>query len=207
MGESTTDHPYRPDPPPAGGPRHVPWIVRVNVVLGGLAPIVAVFFFDAMSAMCWFLPDKHDSAAGLVVIPIMLIALGALMVGNIRGQRAALRSLGSGVIAYATLRADRVTIKNTHYLRFTFEHDGQTYELNRRTPDPGPLVDDRWEQVVFWPGQERRASLVDELPGRPRIREDNTIDPRPHIVGGVSALVLLAGAAIINVVGACLWLR
>lgn len=62
-------------------------------------------------------------------------------------------------------------------------------------------------QIVFRPGEEQRVFLVDTLPGRPRIRDDNSVDPRNHVLGGVAAHVVGAAAVAINAAGPLLWLR
>lgn len=73
----------------------MPWIVRVNVIVGDFPSIAALFVFAAMSALCWFLPTEHtvDSAAGWVVmLPILVIVLGPLMIVHVRRQLVALRT-------------------------------------------------------------------------------------------------------------------
>ena len=211
MGESTTSQPYRAAPPGAlSQPRRVPWIVRVNVVLGGFPSLAALFFFDAMSAMCWFLPPTHaiENAAGIVMVAIMLIVLGPLMIVHVIGRLMATRFLRLGVVGYATLRGRIVSpARVTYRLHFTFEHDGGEYGINLETHDPRLGVDERQAQIVFVPGRERDAIVIDTLPGRPRIRDDNSVDPRPHVLGGVLAIVLLVVACSVNAIGAIAWLR
>lgn len=197
-------------------PRRVPWIAGVSVVIGDFPSIAALFLFAAMSALCWFLPTEHtvDSAAGWVVmLPILVIVLGPLMIVHVRRQLVALRCLRFGTVAYAMLR-DRTIVPwtrdrfgETYRLHFTFEHGKREYDFTTTTMDGElGLLDPRC-QIVFMPGEERRVFLVDMLPGRPRIRDDNSVDPRNHLLGGVAALVFGAAAVAVNVAGALLWLR
>ena len=215
MGESATTHPYR-DAPPGASPlaRRVPRIARINVVLGDFAVLAALFFFDAMCAMGWFLPSEHtiDSAAGIVLVPIMVLVLGPLIVVHVYRRLVAVRCLRFGVATYATLR-DRTMLSGegrvpeVYRLAFTFKHGEKEYDFTTKTYDGElGLLDPRC-QIVFLPGQEQRAFLVDTLPGRPRIGDDNAVDPRNHMVGGIMAIVLLVVAVVVNPLGAFLWLR
>ena len=219
MGESTTSHPYRSAPPGASPrPRRVPWIVRVNVMFGDSRSLVALLVFDILSAVWWFVPTPYplDSTGARILMVMLPSVFATLMVVLICRRLATVRLLRSGVVGYATLR-DRVQIQSRladyrpamDRLHFTFEHCGWTYHVKTDATDDEArrIVDDPREQIVFRPGEKLRVELIDALPGRPRIREDNTIDPRNHVLGAVTALVLLAAAVAINAAGALPWLR
>jgi hypothetical protein len=222
MGESEASHPYRPAPPSAAAvaPRRVPWIVSVNVLAGGWGPRVILFLLIPMTAVFWISPPAGQNVRDVEQMALRVFWLGFVMLPalilfvHVRKRCAELRLLRTGMVAYATLSL--VTHDGPSYgddpellekLHFKFEHHGRSYDFMKDTFDSTPLRDDPREQIVFRPGQESRAVLVDSLPGRPRIREDNTIAGCNHVVGAVVALVLLACTVAVNTTGVFFWLR
>jgi hypothetical protein len=222
MGESEASHPYRPDPPPgvAVASRRVPWIVSVNVLIGGWMPGVMLFLSIPMSAVFWIPPTDRpnvEQVLGRVFLLALVMLPASSLFLHVRKRWAELRLLRTGVVAYAKLHraiihdrsGDSVEGQSSppDNLHFKFEHRGLSYDVVQDVSDAEPLMDDPREQIVFRPGQESHAVLVDSLPGRPRIREDNTIAWRNHVTGSVVALFLLAVAIAVNVTGVFVWFR
>jgi hypothetical protein len=210
MGGSDTSHPYRPEPPAAGAaqPRHVPWIVGINVLFGDFAVGGALTMIIAFSACTWIVSD----AIAKVFLAAMTVGLATMFWRHVATRNVSLRLLRCGRVIYGRLVDKRVIPASgddgeMHHLFFSFEYRGQTYTIEARTADPAPLTDNPREQIVFLPSTPQRGQLVDSLPCRPRIRDDNTIDARPHIASALLSLVLLAGVAAVQVGGAYLWLR
>lgn len=116
-------------------------------------------------------------------------------------------------MAYAKLASKvllrRFTDEDTkvYRLSFIFEDGGKTHAFSKDTQWPAPLVDDAREQIVFMADDPLGAELVDALPGRPRIREDNSISPADHAPGATAAVMLLGTALVVEAISAYLWLR
>ena len=223
MGEPETSHPYRQAQPPksdAQPPRHVPWIVRVHVLCGDTITTVLLGIFIVCSAMTWASPhqewDPPNSRGGGIALLIVMTSFAlSTLLWKLARRRAIVRRLLTGQVGYARLR-DKQTIPDgghaegtdAYVMRFSFEHRGKRYDFQTRTDDPEVLEDDPLEQIVFDPVPPVRVSLVDSLPGAPRIRKDNSVAARGHIAGGILALALLTAAAAVQIAGAYyLWLR
>jgi len=59
---------------------------------------------------------------------------------------------------------------------FEFETDeGQRHRIVARTTKPAPLENDPMEQLVYDPRDPRRATMIDHLPGAPRIDSEGRI--------------------------------
>jgi hypothetical protein len=91
-------------------------------------------------------------------------------------------------------------------MRFEFEaDDGKRYQTVARTHQTEKLEDDKLEPLLYLPADPRQATLIDHLPGAPRINPDGTIARRPEMAA--LALVCVAAGVTINLVGAWLALR
>jgi hypothetical protein len=71
-----------------------------------------------------------------------------------------------------------------------------------RTHEPRYLEDEPTEQVLYLPSDPRWATLLDDLPGRPRVRDDGTIAPG-KIALAVAVTLVVAGAVAAHLGG--LW--
>ncbi len=145
------------------------------------------------------LRGMRASAAGLAVAFVFLIPLIGLVFvrsGLTHGLRAR-RLLSEGVLALGTLKSDeptnvQVNSQTVHRLTFEFSAtSGGTYEVVANTHDTRRLQDDPQESIVYDPRYPSDATLIDHLPGHPRI------DPRGDFeAGGARELAL----ALLNLV-------
>lgn len=149
------------------------------------------------------LQGMRASAAGLViafVFLIPLIGLGFVRSGLISGLRAR-RLLSEGQLALGTLMSDEPTnaqVNNQPVRRLRFEFtaaDGQTYSVFATTHLAAELMDDAQERLVYDPRHPGDATLIDELPGRPRIDARGDFE-----AGGAREVVLALGNLVVPTV-------
>jgi hypothetical protein len=223
MPNTDAKHPYREPPPGASSvrraPRSVPATVRRQVLFGGETCTLLVKLIPA-SLVFWWSPFTASNSTHDIFTPLTLIT-GAIFLWlllrlgyHLNRQRDCLRLLAYGCVTYGTLVEKRVLPaafeggRQNYLLRFRFEVDGRTYEIEEMTTSPARLEDNPLEQLIYDPPECPEDSvLVDSLPGQPRILDDNTIAPAEHTLGAVLGVLLLGVAVAINVVGAILWLR
>jgi hypothetical protein len=145
----------------------------------------------------------HDQAGWTVIFaPIGLIAIGLVLV--IWTRRAAaedVRLLRFGLPTTGTrvpTRKGRIMVDRHHYV-FTFEYvvNGRTHRVEITPYSPEPLADDAAEPMVYDPADPDNATALDDLPGRPRIRDDGTLAADVGFI--YHLLVLPAGACFLIV--------
>jgi hypothetical protein len=149
--------------------------------------------------------SKHFPIWTAIVLLFPLI--GAWLA--VRGMRNGARSLAllrEGRLARGRLihkeephRPSRVGGRPVLIMTFAFESDdGETHEVVAETHRPELLEDDADEKVLYHPADPSWASLVDHLPGRPRIAR------RRHLASGsrlpwVFYLALPAACLLLNI--------
>jgi hypothetical protein len=114
------------------------------------------------------------SSAFVFVFPIIGLMLAAR---GLRSGKQASELLARGCVARGRLcgRAETnvlINDKPVMALTFEFEVDGRKYRTTARTATPDALTDEETEQLVYAPSNPRRATMIDHLPGAPRIDED-----------------------------------
>jgi len=128
---------------------------------------------------------------GLFVLIFPAVGLGFLAFG-LRKSLKGLRLLRDGRPAIGRLIATTPThsrVNNQTVYKFTFEfqaEDGQTYQATARThetdrfagepsPDGAAKAEGVFEPLLYDPMAPRRAVMLDDLPGGPRIDPDGSI--------------------------------
>jgi hypothetical protein len=132
---------------------------------------------------------------------IALVGVTLAVFGSRRGRRA-LALLRDGEVTRATLVDKQPTNfyineQQVFRMRFQFEAaDGRSWDVVAKTHRPQILEDDATEQVLYLPSDPRWATLLDHLPGAPRVLPDGTIAPgKPVLAIGVALVVATAVAA------------
>ncbi len=120
-----------------------------------------------------------------------------------RGGKA-IRLLRIGVVGEGTLVSTRPTNtrinKQTVYeYTFEFEVHGRKYRAVGRT-HRDELTDDEREPLLYDPGWPPNATMLDHLPGKPRIDDEGAIT-MTWGVGSVAAIALPIAFATVNAVG------
>lgn len=142
------------------------------------------------------LQGMRASAAGVViafVFVIPLIGLAFLRFGLRTGLRNR-RLLAEGQLAFGTLVSDEATsvqVNNQPVRRLTFaftDGSGGRYQVVASTHHAAELMDDAQEALVYDPRYPADATLIDDLPGHPRI------DARGDFEAGGAREVLVAAA-------------
>jgi hypothetical protein len=135
------------------------------------------------------------------VLLFPLVGIAFVLVAVTRGRRAA-RLLAEGEVARGKLvgkRATNVSVNNRTVFELRFEFiatNGEKYEAVARTHQPALLEDEPTEQLVYLAAAPEQATLIDHLPGAPRVQPDGTIAaPHPARVA-VPLLMPLAAAAV-----------
>jgi len=117
--------------------------------------------------------------AGLAPLPGLVF----LMFGLRRGRRS-VTLLRQGKVTDGKLvsrqgTSVRINGRMVYKLTFQFQaDDGKTYYAEARTHRTEVLTDEPTEQLVYHPSDPRFATLIDHLPGTPRINENGQIEPR-----------------------------
>lgn len=148
------------------------------------------------------------SAHAFIVLTLgPLIGLGIALWRLARGRRA-LRLLALGRTTRGTLVAKRdlgweINDRTVYELTFEFvTEDGRPARTKVRTTDPAPLEDEQLEQLVYDPFDPPRATLMDALPGAPRIADDGTLVAggpwrRYVVLPAIGAAALVAAAIVV----------
>jgi hypothetical protein len=145
------------------------------------------------------LRGMRASAAGLPVAFVFVIPLIGLVILRF-GLRSGLRNrrlLAEGQLAQGTLVSDEATnvqVNNQPVRRLTFEFtdtSGGRYQVVASTHDAAKLMDDAQEALVYDPRHPADATLIDSLPGHPRIDERGEFD-----TGGAREILL----AVVNLI-------
>jgi hypothetical protein len=144
--------------------------------------------------------DHTVSPAVVAFVAIFLFAVAGLSVRDMIRSLRTIRLLRTGTVARGQLIA-RETIsvsEGPDETRLTFElvtDDGTVRRCEARTARPALLEDEPTKPVVYDPRWPDHATLLDHLPGRPRIDADD----RVHVAGGVLVFgrPLLAAALLI----------
>ena len=140
------------------------------------------------------LQGMRASVMGLMiafVFVIPLMGLAFVRSGLISGLRAR-RLLSEGQLALGTLKSKEPTntrVNEQTVYRMTFEFTaarGGTYEVVTNTHLATKLLDEERERLVYDPRSPSDATLLDDLPGRPRI------DSRGNFQAGEANEALLA---------------
>jgi hypothetical protein len=192
----------------------------MHVLLGGHVSGLLLTIIS-FSSFAWF--SVHIGAserggapeASMVTVFAGAVALWAvyMLARQLLRRVDALRLLERGMVTYGTLIEKRELPTSGDdppkvLLRFSFDgQNGETHVVEVETHSPGRLEDDPREQLVYPPGRPQEAVMIDALPGQPRIREDNTISVADHKPGVVLGMLLVAVAALVNLVGAYLYVR
>lgn len=140
------------------------------------------------------LQGMRASAAGLAIAFVFvfpLIGLAFVRWGLRNGLRNR-RLLAEGRLAFGTLVSDEATstqVNNQRVRRLTFEFtdaSGGRYQVVASTHQSAKLMDDAQEALVYDPRHPADATLIDDLPGHPRI------DARGDFETGGAREVLIA---------------
>lgn len=125
----------------------------------------------------------------LTTLPLGLVLL---FFGLRKGLRTALL-LQQGVLTKGRLINQRATgtrINNQPVIEYTFEfaaRDGRKYQVSEKTHQGAHLTDEAEEALLYDPDFPEKATLTDNLPGRPKV------DPAGNFqgsgVGGFTALI------------------
>ena len=122
----------------------------------------------------------------LFVVLFPVIGL-CLMLSGFRKGRKAVRLLANGEQAFGVLKSKEATntrINNRRVYKLTFEFTdqiGQTNEVTAKTHEPEHLQDDAEEPLLYDPVRPNWATLLDHLPGAPRIDEMGQIQTQSPI--------------------------
>jgi hypothetical protein len=144
---------------------------------------------------------KPMPLSGAIAFLFPLVGLTFVLVAVTRGRRAA-RLLAEGEVARGKLvgkRATNVVINERPVFELRFEFiakDGEKYEAVARTNQPASLEDESTEQLVYLAAAPQQATLIDHLPGAPRVQPDGTIAAPPPALVVVLLLVPLTAAAV-----------
>ncbi len=131
-------------------------------------------------------------AGGLIVLVFPLVALWMIVGGGRSGWRAC-ALLRRGRVGWGRLVSRQGTgtsIDEQPVIALTFEFvtgEGQRCQAVARTHEPGPLLDDEWEQLVYDPRDPRRSSMIDHLPGAPRIDAEGRLH-EPSLLAALARL-------------------
>jgi hypothetical protein len=149
-------------------------------------------------------------AVAVVVGGTVTLLIGLwFVVGAARTGRRAALLLEHGAVTRGRLvgkRATNVTVNDrlVWELRFEFETaDGVKRHAWARTNRPEVLEDEPNEQLLYLPADPSQATVVDHLPGAPRVTRDGHIAPA-SLRNVVLVSILPVAALILHVVGPCL---
>lgn len=142
----------------------------------------------------------------LFVVLFPFIGLCFMLAGFRKGRKA-VRLLANGEQAFGVLKSKEPTntrINNRRVYKLTFEFNdqtGQTHEATAKTHEPESLQDDAEEPLLYDPIRPSYATMLDHLPGAPRLDEMGQIQTKSAIG---SLLVLIVPTA--SIVGHGLYL-
>ncbi|HUJ11374.1 MAG TPA: DUF3592 domain-containing protein [Verrucomicrobiae bacterium] len=118
----------------------------------------------------------------LIVLLFPLVGLGFLIPGLMLGWKGD-RLLAHGKVAFGTFKSKeptntRVNNQTVYKLTFDFTTDtGETCQAITRSYQTAQFEDDQQHEIVYDPLTPSYATLVDCLPGSPRIDERGVIQP------------------------------
>lgn len=135
------------------------------------------------------------SLLGLIpIVGVFFVSFGLL-----RGRRAVtLLSRGKVALGKLVRRAPtNVRVNGQRVMKLTFlfkSDDGRSWEAEARTHQTHLLMDDAEEQLLYHPVDPRYSTLMDHLPGGPRVGADGQLEMQGGNAGGMlaAALPLLA---------------
>ncbi len=144
-----------------------------------------------------------------LVVLFPFIGLCFMLAGFCKGRKA-VRLLANGEQAFGVLKSREPTntrINNRRVYKLTFEfkdQTGQAREATAKTHEPESLQDDAEEPLLYDPIRPSYSTMLDHLPGAPRLDEMGQIQTKSAIG---SLLVLIIPAVSIVGHGLYLWLR
>ncbi len=142
----------------------------------------------------------------LFVLLFPFVGLCSMLAGFLKGRRA-VRLLANGEQAFGVLKSKKPTntkINNRRVYKLTFEFTdqvGQTREATAKTHETERLQDDAEEPLLYDPIRPSYSTMLDHLPGAPRLDEMGQIQTKSAIG---SLLVLIVPTA--SIVGHGLYL-
>jgi len=129
----------------------------------------------------------------LLIFPVvMLIPVVATWV---RGRKAVrllrIGAMGSGVLVDRQPTNTRINDQIVWEYTFEFEVDGRKYRAKGRT-HRSELTDDEQEPLLYDPSWPPNATMLDHLPGKPRVTEQGAIEMawRPAMLGAIGLPIL-----------------
>ncbi len=140
------------------------------------------------------------SPAVLFVTIFPVVGLVLALIGFVGGMRN-VRLLAHGELGMGTLKSKRKTAtqvnrQRVYELTFEFTDDrGRTREVTARTFDTAALEDNAEEPLLFDPFRRGSATMLDHLPGRPRIDEHGEIQSGNSVVALAAMLLPLVTLA------------
>lgn len=142
--------------------------------------------------------------AWVLVFP--LVGLGLAVAGWLSARRPsellARGRVGTGRLVAKDATDARIDDHTMFVLTFELDVEGHApVRVQVKTHRPALLEDDEREPLLYHPEDPTVATLLDALPGLPRVADDGTIAYRWH-GGSVRAVVLPLATVVVNVVGA-----
>ena len=134
-----------------------------------------------------------------ILAPFLILGSIFVIVGQYSTGRAC-RLLRDGKVAWGKLIAKHPTAlyvnrQPVYAMKFEFEVDGERYETTAKTWEPWKLEDDKLEQLLYNPLNPKHATLIDHLPGAPRVGEHGEFAP-PSTAWTVVTLLPVIGATL-----------
>jgi hypothetical protein len=137
--------------------------------------------------------------AFVVIFPLVGLALAAAQLWR---SRRPLDLLRRGLVAKGTFvekhpTNTRINRRTVYRMVFSYEDDKERrFRVEARTHTPEVLEDEAHEQVLYDPYRPGYATLVDHLPGAPRVDEQGRIAPgSPFKAFAAAALPVVAALA------------
>ena len=147
-------------------------------------------------------------ATVLLALLFPLIGIGFLVPGLRQGWKGD-RLLANGKVAFGTFKSKeatntRVNDQTVYKLTFDFTTDtGETCQAITRSYQTAQLEDGQQHEIVYDPLTPSYATLVDSLPGSPRIDERGVIQPA-RFGSALRVTILPAFVIIANIACLCL---
>jgi hypothetical protein len=141
----------------------------------------------------------------LFVVLIFPIVGAGMAAGAWRAARRPTRLLVEGKLGHGRLvskhqTSTEVNDRTEYAMTFEFAAEGAgRYRVEARTHRPELLEDDAEEPLLYDPRDPSYATLLDHLPGTPRIRPDGEIAFR-HSAAGILALALPPLTILVNLI-------
>ena len=144
---------------------------------------------------------RYSAGGAFLFFLVPLIGLVLYAVGLVRGRRA-LRLLRDGEVTRGRLvdkrpTPARINGSRVYALTFRFETaEGAEQIVVAKTHKPELLEDEPTEQLVYLASDPARATMIDCLPGAPRVRADGSIAPDRVLYASWAAFVALLAVAV-----------